>query len=249
MKKMFKFANIGRRLVAVLMAAGAAAAFGGCAHGDSLGVPAAASVGAVKPLVVIDAGHGGSDGGGVSVNGVPEKGINLNIAATLSDMLRAFGYRTVLTRTADVSIYDKSAEGEGLRAQKLSDMKNRLALFNTEDAVCISVHQNRYTDPVYHGAQMFFHRENAEGAQLAECLRARICSLLQPDNQRETKPMDDELYLLCNCKNPAVMAECGFISNPEEAAMLEQEPYQRQMAFALMCGMNDFCYNTGRVNT
>ena len=96
---------------------------------------------------------------------------------------------------------------------------------------------------------MFFHRENAEGAQLAEFLRARICSLLQPDNQRETKPMDDELYLLCNCKNPAVMAECGFISNPEEAAMLEQEPYQRQMAFALMCGMNDFCYNTGRLNT
>lgn len=85
--------------------------------GDSLGVPAAASVGAVKPLVVIDAGHGGSDGGGVSVNGVPEKGINLNIASTLSDMLRALGYRTVLTRTADVSIYDKSAEGAGLRAQ------------------------------------------------------------------------------------------------------------------------------------
>jgi N-acetylmuramoyl-L-alanine amidase len=198
-----------------------------------------------RPQIVIDAGHGGADGGGVSVNGVPEKGINLNIAQTLSDMLSLLGYDVTLTRTEDVSIHDEGTEG--LSAQKLSDMKNRLALFNSGNAVCISIHQNRYTDSVYRGAQMFYHRDNSEGAQLAENLRARVCDFLQPDNTRETKPVDDELYLLCNCENPAVMAECGFISNPEEAALLEQQSYQQQMAFALMCGLNDFHIETGRL--
>ncbi len=198
-----------------------------------------------KPSVVIDAGHGGADGGGVSVNGVPEKGINLNIALTLSDMLTLFGYDTRLTRTEDISIHDEGVEG--LRAQKLSDMENRLAIFNTPDSVCVSIHQNRFTDPQFSGAQMFYYRDSSDSAQLAESLRARICGYLQPENQRETKPMDDELYLLCNCENPAVMAECGFISNPEEAALLEQAPYQRQMAFALMTGINDYHIETGRL--
>lgn len=196
--------------------------------------------------VIIDAGHGGADGGGVSVNGIPEKGINLDIACTLSDMLTFFGYDVTLTRSKDVSIHSEGVEG--LKKQKLSDMENRLALFNTPDSVCISVHQNRFTDPKYSGAQMFYYRENPQGAQLAENLRARIQSFLQPENERETKPIDDELYLLCNCENPAVMAECGFISNPEEAALLEEEPYRRQMAFTLMCGLNDFHAESGRIN-
>jgi N-acetylmuramoyl-L-alanine amidase len=198
-----------------------------------------------RPTVVIDAGHGGEDGGGVSVNGIPEKGMNLDMALKLSDMLSLCGYNTVMTRTEDVSIYDSGVEG--LRKQKLSDMENRLELFNTEGADCISIHQNRFTDPKYSGAQMFYHKENPEGGRLAECLRARIRGDLQPDNERETKAMDDELYLLCNCRNPAVMAECGFISNPEEAAKLEQETYRRQMAFALFSGLNDYHIDSGRI--
>lgn len=198
-----------------------------------------------KPLIVIDAGHGGADGGGVSVNDIPEKGMNLDIALKLSDMLRLAGYRTELTRSEDISIHDEGVEG--LADQKLSDMKNRLKLFNTENAVCISVHQNRYTDPKYSGAQMFYYRENSEGGQLAECLRSRICGNLQPENKRETKPMDDELYLLANCKNPAVMAECGFISNPDEAALLEDDTYRTKMAFSLMSGLNDFHIDTQRL--
>lgn len=198
-----------------------------------------------KPVIVIDAGHGGEDGGGVSVNGVPEKGMNLDMALDLRDMLTLCGYSTVMTRTEDISIYDKGTEG--LRKQKLSDMENRLELFNTEGAVCISIHQNRFTDPQYSGAQMFFHKENSDGGRLAECLRARIVGMIQPGNEREVKAMDDELYLLCNCKNPAVMAECGFISNPKEAAKLESAEYRREMAFALMSGLNDFHIDSGRL--
>lgn len=231
-------------LTSALTAAFSAFALSSCS-GSSLPVSDGMPTQLARPSVIIDAGHGGADGGGVSVNGVPEKGINLNIARTLSDMLTLFGYDTTLTRTEDVSIHDEGTEG--LKQQKLSDMENRLALFNSRDAVCISIHQNRYTDSVYRGAQMFYYRENAEGAQLAENLRARICDFLQPDNTRETKPIDDELYLLCNCENPAVMAECGFISNPEEAALLEQQPYQQQMAFTLMCGLNDFHADSGRI--
>jgi N-acetylmuramoyl-L-alanine amidase len=220
-------------------------AFTSCS-GSSLSVSGGIPEELARPFVVIDAGHGGADGGGVSVNGVPEKGINLNIALALSDMLTLFGYETALTRTDDVSIHDEDVEG--LKNQKLSDMKNRLEMFNSRDAVCISIHQNRYTDSVSRGAQMFYYRESSESAQLAEALRSRICDYLQPENTRETKPTDDELYLLCNCENPAVMAECGFISNPEEAAMLEQQPYQQQMAFTLMCGLNDFHISSGRIN-
>ena len=217
-----------------------------CAAGENDAVKTSAPVKKdPRPIVVIDPGHGGEDGGGVAVDGTPEKGLNLDMALKLSDMLSICGYNTVMTRTEDVSIYDPGTEG--LRKQKLSDMENRLALFNTEDAVCISIHQNRFTDPKYSGAQMFYHKENAEGGRLAECLRERVRGDLQPDNERETKAMDDELFLLCNCRNPAVMAECGFISNPEEAAKLEREDYRRKMAFALFSGLNDYHIDSGRL--
>lgn len=224
----------------------AALALCSCSAHETLKVSAIPTKGIAKPLVIVDAGHGGMDGGGVSVNGIPEKGINLNIAQGLGDMLTLMGYDVTLTRTEDISIHEEGIEG--LRAQKLNDMEKRLELFNTPDSVCVSIHQNRFTDPKYHGAQMFYYREDLEGQALAESLKARITGYLQPENERETKPMDDELYLLCNCKNPAVMAECGFISNPEEAALLEQQPYQREMSFAIMAGINDFHIESGRIS-
>lgn len=235
-----------KKIISVFTAAAFTLMLGSCADKNALQTSAVPVRWLERPSVVLDAGHGGADGGGVSVNGVPEKGINLNIAATTADLLMLMGYKVTLTRTEDVSIHDSGTEG--LKAQKLSDMENRLELFNTPDSVCVSIHQNRFTDPKYSGAQMFYHRPNTEGQKLAEALKARITGYLQPENQRETKPTDDELYLLCNCDNPAVMAECGFISNPEEAALLEQVPYQREMAFAIMAGINDFHIETGRIS-
>ncbi len=234
-----------KKIISALTAAALGAAMCSCGVQDSLQTSAIPVRWMAKQSVVIDAGHGGADGGGVSVNGVPEKGINLSIAQTTGDLLRLMGYQVTLTRTDDRSIHNEGTEG--LKAQKLSDMNNRLELFNTPDSVCVSIHQNRFTDPKYSGAQMFYHRPNSEGQRLAESLKARIVRYLQPENTRETKPTDDELFLLCNCDNPAVMAECGFISNPEEAAMLENEPYQKEMAFALFSGINDFCIETGRI--
>ena len=127
----------------------------------------------------------------------------------LRDGLKLLGYDVVCTRESDISIYDKGTEGLG--EQKKSDMKNRLAIFSKySDGISVSIHQNQFTDSRYSGAQMFYSKDNAEGEKLAGVMQKQFVSLLQPDNTRETKPVGDELYLLNNTKNPAVMIECGF---------------------------------------
>ena len=186
-----------------------------------------------------NAGHGGADGGCVSVNDVPEKGINLNILLSLRDFLRMEGYTVEVTRDTDRSIHDDGVEG--IANQKSSDMDNRLALFNQYDnAVCISVHQNQFTDAAYSGAQMFYS-DNVKGSgALAQALQNAFVTQLQPENTREIKQCGKELYLCYFSENPTVMAECGFLSNPEEAALLESEEYQQKVAFTIFSGLNQY---------
>ena len=198
-----------------------------------------AKASAEKPVITIDAGHGGADGGCVSVNGAVEKNINLNILLTLRDTMTVMGYDVNCTRESDVSIYDKGVEG--LKNQKLSDMKNRLAIFGKySDGISVSIHQNQFTDSKYSGAQMFYSEKNPEGEQLAKIMQERFHSVLQPENERAAKAVGDELYLLDNTINPAVMIECGFLSNPDEAAKLESEEYQKQVAFTIMTGIKEY---------
>ena len=194
-------------------------------------------------MVVLDAGHGGADGGCVSVNGVPEKDINLSVMLTARDMLDLLGYDVRCTRETDVSIHDQGIEG--LAKQKKSDMDNRLAIINGSGAeVAVSIHQNQFTDPKYSGAQMFYKAESSESSALADVLRERFRIWLQPDNERETKPVGDELFLIHNANCPAVMAECGFLSNPEEAAKLESLSYQQEVAMVIADSIN--CYVSGK---
>ncbi len=191
------------------------------------------------PVIVIDPGHGGADGGCVSVDGVPEKGINLTVSLGMRDMLHLLGYEAVMTRDEDVSIHDSGIEG--LAAQKRSDMENRLSIINGEGVLAaVSIHQNQFTDPKYSGAQMFYQAESSESERLAECIRKKITGNLQPENTRELKPVGDELYLIHNAVCPAVMVECGFLSNPEEAAKLESPVYQQQIAFCTAFGTLSF---------
>lgn len=186
-----------------------------------------------------DAAHGGIDGGCTSAEGVPEKGINLSILLRLRDLLTLSGYRVEVTRDSDRSIHDEGIEG--IAAQKSSDMDNRLALFNSQpDAVCVSIHQNQFTDPVYSGAQMFYSASHRRSEELAGALQKRFRELLQPDNEREIKLCGKELFLCYYSENPTVMAECGFLSNHEEAALLNTEEYQEKVALTLFAGINDF---------
>lgn len=191
------------------------------------------------PVIILDAGHGGFDGGCVSVDGVPEKGINLSILQRLRDLLLISGYQVEVTRDTDISIHDKGIEG--MAAQKSSDMDNRLELFNKYDnAICISIHQNQFTDPVYSGAQMFYSATNSNSEVLAQTLQKSFSENLQPDNKREIKLCGKELFLCYFSNNPTVMAECGFLSNPEEAALLNTEEYQEKVALTLFNGICEY---------
>lgn len=220
-----------------LCAIGAFSKLGG---GEGNGaVPVAIDYDEEKPVIVLDAGHGGMDGGCSTADGVPEKGINLNILLTLRDMLKISGYDVIVTRDTDTSIHDKGIEG--IANQKSSDMDNRLEIFNQySDAICISIHQNQFTDPKYSGAQMFYSDSNSENERLARTLQSNFVENLQPENEREIKLCGKELFLCYFSKNPTVMVECGFLSNPQEAELLKTEEYQRKVAFTIFSGINEF---------
>ena len=137
-----------------------------------------------------------------------------------------------VTRDCDKSIHDEGIEG--IAAQKSSDMDNRLALFNKNtNAICISIHQNQFTDSKYSGAQMFYASTNKKSESLARSLQNSFVQFLQPENTREIKQCGKELFLCYYSENPTVMAECGFLSNPDEAALLNTEEYQNKVAFTL----------------
>lgn len=195
-----------------------------------------------KTVVVIDAGHGGEDSGAVA-NGVYEKDINLSIACTLRDFLQTAGYKVVMTRTEDVSVYDSSAGT--VREKKVSDLENRRDIINSDDNnILISIHQNKFEQSKYSGAQMFYSGNDARSEKLALAIKNSVTSLLQPENRRECKKDSGSIYLLKTAKVPAVIVECGFLSNEDEAKKLSDEAYRRKMAFAICCGFLEYMKTT-----
>lgn len=190
-------------------------------------------------LVVIDPGHGGFDGGASAADGTLEKTINLRIACMLRDCLESMGVQTVMTRTQDSGTED--ADASGIREKKVSDLKNRLALMHqTPDRIFVSIHQNHFSQSVYSGTQVFYSGNHPASAVLADCIRKAVVTDLQPGNRREIKRSGSEIFLLHQAKAPAVMVECGFLSNKEEAAKLKSEPYQKQLAFLIALGILDY---------
>lgn len=191
-----------------------------------------------EPVVVIDAGHGGEDGG-AGANGALEKDINLSIALKLRDMLTASGFTVVMTREEDISIYDSSAST--IHEKKVSDMRNRRDIINSNsNNILISIHQNKFEQSKYSGTQIFYSKNNGRSIKLAEDIKRSVTGLLQPENKRELKAADSSVYLLDKAEVPAVIVECGFLSNEEEAKKLSTDDYQKKMAFAIMCGFLDY---------
>ena len=184
-----------------------------------------------SPVVVIDAGHGGEDGGAISVSGIRESGINLEISLRLNDMLHFLGVDTRMIRTEDVSVY---TEGDTIAAKKVSDIKNRVAFVrDTPNAVLVSVHQNHYSEEKYRGAQVFY----ADGSKtLAERLQAALIAQVDPNNHRACKPAKD-VYLMEHVNCPAVLIECGFLSNYAEEQLLRDPTYQKKLAAAVAVGL------------
>lgn len=193
------------------------------------------------PTIVIDAGHGGEDGGAVSESGVLEKDINLSIANDTSALFYLLGFDVTQTRKTDIALDNGE---DTIRKRKVSDMKKRLEIFNSsKENTIISIHQNKFSESKYHGTQIFYSPNNPKSKQLADSIKYSVKGLLQPDNERECKKADSVIYLLNNTNNPAVIVECGFISNGEECKNLLDSQYQKQMAFSITAGFLSY-YNT-----
>ncbi len=197
----------------------------------------------IRPTVIIDAGHGGIDGGTQSADGTLEKDINLSIATQLKSILQSFGIEVVMTRETDASIHSEGVQG--IRNQKISDIKNRLHIIDTtKNAVFVSIHQNYYTQSQYSGAQIFYSKNNPDSEILAQFIRSAVINNLQKENTREIKKSGKEIYLLNSATVPAVMVECGFLSNKAEADLLITEKYQKDIAFFIAMGIVDYLKQT-----
>lgn len=178
-----------------------------------------------RRVFVIDAGHGGMDGGATSCTGVLESQINLEIALRLDDLMHLLGHETVMIRTTDKSVY---TQGDTIAAQKVSDLKQRVKIVNeTNNAVLISIHQNIFSDGRYSGAQVFYVPDS-ESKALAEELQSALVSTLNPGSNRKCKKADG-VYLMEHIDRPGVLVECGFLSNVEEEAKLRLPSYQQQI--------------------
>lgn len=181
--------------------------------------------------LVIDAGHGGEDGGAVSFTGASESGINLAIALKLEQLAGFYGIAPVMLRTEDVSLHDDGVQG--IRAQKTSDLRNRAeAVESIENATLISIHQNTFPESQYHGAQVFY-RDEASSQALARQIQDTLIQALDPSNHRVPMKIPDTVYLMNHITCRAVLVECGFLSNPEEDRLLQSQVYQTKIAAAL----------------
>ena len=190
--------------------------------------------------IVIDAGHGGIDGGATSCTGVRESKLNLEIALRLDALLHLLGMETVMIRSTDTSVY---TEGDTIAAQKVSDLKERIRIVqSTEDAILISIHQNTFSDARYSGAQVFYAND-PESEKIANLLQKTLIDALDPGSNRKCKKASG-IYLMQNIGRTGVLVECGFLSNPKEEAKLRSADYQKKLCCVLATGISSYV-NTG----
>jgi len=186
------------------------------------------------PVFVLDAGHGGTDGGASSASGVLESDINLAITLRIRDVFTLLGQPTVLTRTDENSLADDPSAT--IRQQKVSDTKNRVALVNSiENARLISIHQNALAGhPSVHGAQVFYNAVGDSSA-LAETIQQGLNQAVNVGNEKGKKPISKDIYLMSHVTCPAVLVECGFLSNTAESEVLQTPSYQMLLAMTICC--------------
>ena len=191
---------------------------------------------AEKTVWVIDAGHGGEDGGAVGTDGSRESDINLAIARRLEGLLALLGEETRMTRTEDVSIHSEGAAT--LREKKRSDLKNRVALVNsTQGAILVSIHQNSLpSSKRTHGAQVFYRKEEGSAA-LANAVQRALNETVNLENEKAEKAIDPSIYLMKSVTAPAILIECGFLSNEGVTALLKSADYQQKLAVVITSGL------------
>lgn len=189
-----------------------------------------------RVCVVIDAGHGGIDGGAVSCTGIEESQINLEIAIRINDLLHLLGINTSMIRTEDISIY---TSGNSIAAKKVSDLKERVKIVNqTENAILLSIHQNYFEDSRYSGAQVFYKTDPT----LAKQLQSALIETINIGSKRKVKKADG-VYLMQNISCPAVLIECGFLSNYSEEKLLRDQAYQKKLTCVIGATVSCYIHN------
>ena len=212
-------------------------------YAEERAVAVSSTKGKSQRVVIIDAGHGGFDGGAVASDGTVEKDINLNIALTLQTLLKQNGFCVIMTRQTDVSTED--TESTEISFKKRSDLKNRLQLMKDyPDAIFVSIHLNKFTTSSAFGSQVFYS-DSHEAEVLGDCIQRSIVALLQPENMRVNKKTTSGTYLLYNATVPAVLVECGFLSNKDDLEKLKQTDYQNKLAFSIYCGILEYYKENG----
>ena len=191
-----------------------------------------------RNTVIVDAGHGGEDPGAIGVNGEYEKNINLEIAMALGTALSEEGFAVIYTRTEDKMLYSPEENIKGMR--KLSDLKNRCNIAaEYPEAIFISIHLNSYSQSKYSGFQAYYSEINEGGKVLASEIQSSVKERVQNNNNRVIKN-GSGLYLLDNVSNPAVLLECGFLTNAEECEKLSKKEYQKELSLAIVCGIIEY---------
>ena len=202
----------------------------------------ASSMPITQKTVIVDAGHGGDDGGAIGIDGTVEKDINLDIALKLEKILKFYGFNVIMTRTQDVMTCDDGLDS--LRKRKISDIHNRFELMRKNpDAIFISVHQNKFEDSSQHGTQVFYSGNDERSKELAEAIQTSVTLTLQRKNGRVVKKSGSGIYLLYHAKIPAVLVECGFISNSDEEKKLKDESYRMKLAILIADGLLKYLRN------
>ncbi len=186
--------------------------------------------------VIIDAGHGGVDGGATSCSGKLESAFNLEIALRLNDLMHLLGLHTKMIRTSDISVY---TQGETIAAKKVSDLKERVRIVSeTENGLLVSIHQNTFPDGRYSGAQVFYGPEG-EGRELAVQLQQAFIDTVNPGSNRTCKEAEG-VYLMQHINCTGILIECGFLSNPEEEAKLRDDSYQQKLCCVIAATVGQF---------
>ena len=224
-------------IVTLLLAALVASAL--CFHKSDAETVPAFSADRARETVIIDAGHGGADGGAVSASGVIESELNLQIAKKACSLLCFFGQNAVMTRTGEDGLYDP--DSTTIRQKKVADTRNRVKFINSYDpAVLISIHQNILPNaPKVHGAQVFYNTQ-PHAAELANSVQSALNLSINLDNEKAETAIAKTIYIMSHVNCDAVLVECGFLSNEAETERLQESEYQRKLAAAIVCGyLND----------
>lgn len=185
----------------------------------------------LRPVIILDPGHGGIDGGATGADGTRESDLNLSIALKSDAVLGLLGEQTRLTRDQDQDLSQESAVS--ISQKKVSDIRNRVELVNsTANSILLSIHCNSFSESKYHGAQVFYNGRGSS-QELSRAIQSQIQQTVDPANLRESKKIQPDVYLMQHIEVPGVLVECGFLTNPGELLKLNTDDYQKQLAVAI----------------